>query len=244
MIHQTKAIILHSIKFGETSLVVTAYTSRFGLQTYMLNGIRAQKKGGTKAGMFQPAALLDVVAYHNEQKNMQRIKEASWATIYRQLFSDVVKNCIALFMIELLHKTLRQPETNPDLFAFVEDSLLHLDQAANKSAANFPLFFALNLAGFFGFKLHFNTKLSAPFFLDLKEGLFTKEQPHHPQFLDPQPAEIISELLKLRHPDEFHQIALNKQERKNLLIAIEDYYVLHVPGFKRLRAFQVLSEVL
>lgn len=244
MIHQTKAIILQSVKYGETSLVVTAYTSEFGLQTFMLKGIRSQKKGGSKVGMFQPVALLDLIMHHNELKNMQLIKEASWATIYQQLLSDVVKNSMAVFMIELLHKTLRQPEKNMKLFLFVEDSLLHLDNADNKSAANFPLFFALNLADFFGFKLHPNPKLASPFYLDLREGIFTSEQPQHPQFLEPNLAQIISELLMMRQPEEFRQLSLNKQVRRNLLLAIEDYYVWHVPGFKRLRTLQVLNEVL
>lgn len=244
MIHQTKAIILQSVKYGDTSLVVTAFTSEFGLQTFMLKGIRSQKKGATKAGMFQPVALLDLMIYHNPLKNMQLIKEASWATIYKQLLSDVVKNSMAVFMIELLHKTLRQPEKNMDLFLFVEDSMLHLDSADNQSAANFPLFFALNLSEFFGFKLHPNPKLATPFYLDLREAVFTREQPQHPQFLEPQLAQIIADLLILRQPGEFGQIPLNKQVRRTLLLAIEDYYMLHVPGFKRLRTLQVLNEVL
>ncbi len=40
MIHKTKGIVLKTVKFGETSLVVTAFTEMFGLQSYMVNGIR------------------------------------------------------------------------------------------------------------------------------------------------------------------------------------------------------------
>lgn len=244
MTHSTKAIILQSVKYGETSLVVSAYTELFGLQTYMVNGVRSSRKGSSKAAMFQPASILDLQVYHQEQKNMQRIKEMSWAVLYDNVLSDVIKNSIALFMVELLHRSLKQPESNADLYAFTEDAMIHLDKAPANVAANFPLFFALNLADFFGFKMHPDPKLQPPFFLDLQEGFFTEEQPKHPQFLAPDLAGITAELLKMRQPEEFSELHLNKQTRRILLHAYEDYYALHVPGFRRLRTLQVLSEVL
>lgn len=244
MTHSTKAIILQSVKYGETSLVVSAYTELFGLQTYMVNGVRSSRKGSSNAVMFQPASILDLQVYHQEQKNMQRIKEMSWAVLYDNVLSDVIKNSIALFMVELLHRSLKQPESNADLYAFTEDALIHLDKAPANVAANFPLFFALNLADFFGFKMHPDPKLQPPFFLDLQEGFFTEEQPRHPQFLAPDLAGITAELLKMRQPEEFSELHLNKQTRRILLHAYEDYYALHVPGFRRLRTLQVLSEVL
>ena len=76
MIHKSKGVVLRSVKYGETSLVVTAFTELFGLQSYIVNGVRiVSKKGSSKAVFFQPSALLDLVVYHNEYKNLQRIKE-------------------------------------------------------------------------------------------------------------------------------------------------------------------------
>ena len=57
-------------------------------------------------------------------------------------------------------------------------------------------------------------------------------------------AETISELLKMQHPGELVQLPLNKQVRRTLLHAMEEYYTLHIPGFKKLRTLQVLNEVL
>ena len=99
--------------------------------------------------MFQPAAMLDLVIYHQESKNLQRLKEYSWNHLYQHIFSDVVTHAVALFMIELLQKCLKQPEPNPELYYFMEDALNGLDQADQRIQANFPLFFALHLAGFF-----------------------------------------------------------------------------------------------
>ena len=155
MIHKTKGIVLRAIKYGETSLVLTVFTELFGLQSYIVNGVRTvSKKGSSKSVFFQPSAILDLVVYHNEFKNLQRIKEYKWAHLYQHIFSDVRKNSVALFMVELLTKCLKQPEPNPELFYFVEDALVHLDRSGDTVAANFPLFFALHLAVFFGFRIN------------------------------------------------------------------------------------------
>src|SRR4030095_16555116 len=130
MLHKTKGIILRSIKYGETSLVVSIFTEQLGLQSYLVNGVRqASPKGATKAILFQPSAILDLVTYHNEFKNLQRLKEFKWAYLYQHILSDVMKNAVALFMIELLTKCLKQPEANAELFNFVEDALHHLDES-------------------------------------------------------------------------------------------------------------------
>ncbi|MFL5772605.1 MAG: DNA repair protein RecO, partial [Flavisolibacter sp.] len=147
MISKTKGIVLRTVKYGETSVVVTMFTELYGLQSYLVNGVRTTgKHGNTKAALFQPAAILELEAYHNELKNLQRLKEYRWAYLYQNILSDVTKNAVAMFMIELLTKCLKQPEGNNELFYFVEDALHHLDTATEKVTANFPLFFALHVA--------------------------------------------------------------------------------------------------
>src|SRR4030095_15783391 len=148
-LHKTKGIVLRSVRYGETSLIVTILTGLFGIQSYLVNGVRASTKKGTgKANLFQPAAILDLIVYHNELRNLQRIKEFRWAHLYQNIFSDIKKNAVSLFMVELLTKCLKQPEANEDLFQFAEDAFLHLDQSSETVTANFPLFFALHVAVF------------------------------------------------------------------------------------------------
>jgi len=151
MLHSTKGIVLRTVKYGETSLIVTIFTELFGVQAYLVNGVRAStKKGAGKANLFQPSAILDLVVYHNELKHLNRIKEFKWGNLYMHILSGVKKNAVALYMVELLTKCLKQPEANPELFHFVEDSFLHLDKSSDAVTANFPLFFALHLPVFFG----------------------------------------------------------------------------------------------
>src|SRR4026207_297336 len=148
-LHKTKGIVLRTVKYGETSLIVTIFTELFGLQSYLVNGVRTSTKKGTgKANLFQPTAILDLVVYHNELKQLNRIREFKWGYLYKHILTDVTKNAVALYMVELLTKCLKQPEANPELFHFTEDAFLQLDESTETITANFPLFFSLHLPVF------------------------------------------------------------------------------------------------
>ena len=243
-LHKTKGIVLRAVKYGETSLIVTMFTELFGLQSYLVNGVRTStKKGSGKANLFQPTAILDLVVYHNELKHLNRIKEFKWSYLYQHIFSDVPKNAVALFMIELLTKCLKQPEGNPELFDFCEDAFIHLDESTGSVMANFPLFFALHLPVFFGFRIsdEYSDNNSI---VDLQEGMFVPERPNHFHFLEGKQAEVTSELLKMMQPEELEQLKLNHDFRRQLLFAYETYYALHIQDFGTMKTLPVLKEVL
>ena len=90
MTHKSKAVVLRTVKYGESSLIVTMFTERFGVQSYMVKGIRSSGKAAAgKISFFQPAALLDLEVYQNPVKSLQYIKEYQWAHIYRsRLYSS------------------------------------------------------------------------------------------------------------------------------------------------------------
>lgn len=243
MTHKTKGIVLRTIKYGETSLVVTMLTELFGVQTYMVNGVRSSKQKTSKANYFLPGAILDLLVYHHEQKNMQRIREFNWSVIYQNVLSDVIKNSIALYMMELLYKCLKQPEQNTDLFYFCEDALQQLDKADKRVTANFALYFALHLTQFFGFRMNDDYSDNENI-LDLQEGSFESYLPNHPHFIDGENAYITSQLLKVMQPFELDQIKLHHETRRKLLLQYHDYYALHIPDFGEMKTLTVLHEVL
>jgi len=243
-VHKTKGIVLRTVKYGETSVIAAIYTELFGLQSYLVNGVRTTtKKGPGKASLFQPGAMLDLVVYHNDLKNLQRIKEFKWGYLYKNIFSDIFKNAVALFMVELLSKTIKQPEQNTDLFHFIEDAFLHLDESGQNVVANFPLFFSLHLATLYGFRLsdEYSPKNN---YLDLQEGEFVHEQPVHPYFLADPYSHTISQLLKTLQPHELSSIHLNRDARRILMIACQQFYALHIQDFGTMKTLPVLQEVL
>ncbi|MBM3440460.1 MAG: DNA repair protein RecO [Bacteroidetes bacterium] len=243
-LHKTKGIVLRSVKYGETSIIAGIYTELFGMQSYLVQGVRtSSKKGPGKANYFQPGTVLDMVVYHNELKQLQRIKEFKWAWLYRHTLSDVVKHSVLLYMTELMQKCLRQPEHHPELFHFMEDALQHLDQAERSTLANYPLYFSLHFCSFFGFRIN-DEMANSSMLLDLKEGSFVSEPPQHAYYIEGEMATLLAELLKVMQPHELNEITLQQQQRRKLLEAIELYYALHIAEFGKMKSAQILQEVL
>ena len=174
---------------------------------------------------------------------MNRIKEFSWACLYDTVLTDVIKNSIAAYMVELLQKSLKQPEANTDLFHFCEDALLQLDKSNKKIAANFPVFFALHLAYFLGFRITDNYD-AINNILDLQEGGFTDHQPLYPHFISGEAAALTSQLLKVMQPYELEDFKLNHAIRRQLLLSYQDYYALHIAEFGQMKTLLILHEVL
>ncbi len=243
-LHKTKGLVLRAVKYGDTSLVVTVFTELFGLQSYIVSGVRkSTKKGSGQANLFQPGALLDLVVYHSSSKSLQRIKEFQWSVLYVDLYASVLKHSVCLYMVELLIRSLKQPEPNPDLFYFVEDCLLALDKSEDAVVANIPLFFCIHLAHFFGYRL-VDDRDEAGSWLDLREGQFVPNAPMHPDFLQQADADVVLQLLRVMHPAELSEVRMNRDVRRRLLQAMELYYQLHQPDFGSLRSLPVLRTVL
>lgn len=244
MLHHTKGIIIRSVNYGETSLVLSIFTELFGLQQYIVNGVRTSKRSsGFSAAQMQVGNMLDMVVYQNQRNTLQRIKECKQYIHYSSLFGDVTKNAVMLFMIEVLQKALKQPDPQPELFYFIEDMIRGLDTASPSQTANIPLFFMLHLSHFFGFRMmdNYSEEMSM---LDLHEGQFISSAPMHQMVLVPPLSGHVSQLLRVMQIEELDQVRLNRQLRTELLDACIDYYSLHINPFGPLRSLPVIRTLL
>jgi DNA repair protein RecO (recombination protein O) len=242
MIYSTKGIVLRTIKYGETSVIAAIFTEMFGIRSYIVNGVWARGKT-SKAHFFQPSSMLEMYVYNSELKNLQRIREVSWSYIYRNVLSDVTKNAVALYMVELLQKCLKQPESNPDLFNFCEAAFLELDTADAEATGNFPLYFCLRLAHFFGFRLQNNYSPETNLF-NCREGSFVTGAQADDMLIDAGTSFHISQLLKAKQAGPPAEIKLNKNIRQRILSALENYYAFHIPEFGVMKTLPVLHELL
>ncbi len=243
MLHKTPGIVLRTVKYGDTSLILSIFTELFGIQSYIVNGVRSSKPKAAKGNLLQPGNILDLVVYHHEQKNLQRISEFKLGHVYTSMHVNIVKNTVALYLIELLQKTLKQPEAQPELYNFAADSFKALDAATSGAAANIPLYFTLKLAAHLGFHFAGHYSPYTPY-LDLQQGIFTDLPPHHTQYLDEVSSQITDRLQQVRHPSDLGTIELSKDRRRNLLYAYLDFYQLHIPDFKELHSPPILNEIL
>ncbi|MBO9729097.1 MAG: DNA repair protein RecO [Chitinophaga sp.] len=243
MLHKTRGIVLRTVRYGDTSLIVTMFTELFGVQSYMVNGARSSKPKAAKGNLLQPGNILELVVYHNEIRNLQRISEFKLAYIYQSIHLNVVKNTVALYMIELLQKCLKQPEQQLDLYYFTEHTLQLLDVSALPVVANLPLYYTLKVGEQLGFRLNGRFSEYTPY-LDLQEGTFTDLPPHHSDHLDAQNSELTDQLFQCTEVQHLAAITMNKDKRRKLLYAYLDFFRLHLPDFTEMHSPPILHEIL
>jgi DNA repair protein RecO (recombination protein O) len=239
MLSTTKGIILHFIKFGETSVIATIYTERFGRQSYMVNSAFG-KNAKNKASLLQPMFLLEMVVYHKQTREVQRLKEFKTYTAFQTIPFNVNKSAQTIFIAEVLFKLLREEESNPELYHFIETSILYLDQM-KEGVNNFHLFFLAKLTSFLGIYPNIDSEENSSW-LDMKKGTSTTTEPAHSMFMDKEQTDVFNQLVNL-NIDDLPRFCLNRPLRKSLLAKMVDYYREHFESMGEIKSLPVLNEV-
>lgn len=243
MLQQTRGLVLRAIKYGETSLICTIFTEAFGVQSYIVQGVRSSKSKQQKAGMLQPATLLELVVYQKPHHNLQRIKEFHPAYIYTSLQEEVVKNCIAMFSAEVLLRTLPEHAPIPEMFAFSYEYFCMLDASATSRVANFPLYFIIECSRLMGYEIKGSYSGDTPY-INLKEGAFTHFPPSVASYLDNEDIKILSALLDANSLNEAGNIEMNAPMRYRLLEWYIEFLYLHTQHTGNIKSLGILRSVL
>ena len=220
MIFKTRGIVFRFTKFQETSIIVSIFTDRFGLQSYIVNGVRS-KSAKNKIALYQPLTLLNLVVYHREHANIERIREVSCLHPYHTLTSDIRKSTQALFIAEILNKTVREESHAGEVFDFLVDSLVTLDSLPGRSE-NFHLLFLVQLSRFLGFGIS-NTG-------DLLAGVNVGDDVDS----------LLQEILRAGYDTPLN---ITNMQRQVLLDLLLRFYALHIEQLGEIKSVQVLREI-
>jgi DNA repair protein RecO (recombination protein O) len=240
MLHKTAGIVLKTTNYAESSVVAKIYTEKFGLQAYIINGVK-KPKAKIRMNMLQPLSILDMVVYHKQNVGIQRIAEARQSPILVSIPYHIVKSSIALFLDEMLYKSLKHPNHEPLLFEFLKNAILYLDHTPEK-CSNYASVFLIQLSRFLGFNPDISYADTALYF-DLVNGIFTNYMPTHTQYIGTNNLKNWVKLLRcsLTATD---LLNLNANNRKHFLDQIITYYSLHIDGLGEIKSHLVLEEVL
>ncbi len=240
MLHKTKGIVFKVTDYGESSVIVQLFTEKFGLQSYMVNGAK-KPKAKISRNMLQPLHLVDMVVYHKNTGNVQRIKELKNAPLLQSIPYDIIKSSIAIFLNEVLYKSVKQQAADETAFGFIFSAIEWLDHQT-EGLANFHLLFLIQLTRYLGFYPDRYLSAEADYF-DLKNGCFSKYKPDGLFYLSPPHTQNFFRLLQSNF-ENAGSVKLGNEERRYLLQKMLDYYALHIEGFGNIKSHEVLEEVL
>lgn len=240
MLSKAKGIVLKKIDYSDNSVIVKIYTNLNGMQSYLVNGIKG-KRAAIKPSHLLPLTLVEIEAYHQQNKNLQRIKELKCVPILNNLHFNIQKSTVALFIAEVISKTIVQ-ENNADenLFDFLFNCIQFLDMD-DENTANFPLLFLLKLSRFLGFNPKQNYSDTDCYF-SINQGCFVNQSFFEPNVCD---AEVSLHLSKLLAADftNYGTVLLNQNLRNSILDVILNFYTLHEIGLGNLNSYKVFKQV-
>lgn len=239
MLTKTQAIVLHSLKYGETRLIVDMFTRSQGRQSFIVS-IPKSVKGKIKKQLFQPLTLLEIESDLRPKLQLQKLSDVRLASPFSSIPFDPNKLSISLFIAEFLYYALRSEQHNEPLFDYIVNSIQWLDAQTDRFA-NFHLVFLMRLSRFLGFYPNLEHYQSGDYF-DLRESIFLSAPPVHRDFLHPQEAEKIQLMMRMDFPT-MHLFRMSHQERNRLLEVSLIYYRLHLPDFPELKSVSVLQEL-
>ncbi|MFD2203919.1 DNA repair protein RecO [Shivajiella indica] len=174
MLTKTQGIVLSYIRYRETSIIVKIFTRELGLKAYIVNGVRSTK-AKTKMGFYQPLTLLDLVVYEKENVSLNRISEIKLSKSFQRIPFDFLRSGIAMFIAEVLGKSIYEGYQNESLFDFLMDSIQLLDEE-KVILSHFPIAFLWETSRYLGFA----PDEAGEFFEELKENL-TKQIDWEPE---------------------------------------------------------------
>jgi DNA repair protein RecO (recombination protein O) len=221
MVHKTRGVVFRFTRYGETSIIVNIFTEMFGLQSYIVNGVRSTA-ARNKIALYQPLTLLELVVYHRPNANINRIKEVRCLHPYQTITADVRKSAIALFLNELLNKTVKEESHAADLCTFLINSLVMLD-TIDRNTENFHLLFMIRLSRLLGF------------------GAFNVNEVLGVRVVDQETERLLEEMLDGGYDK---PLIISNAKRREILELLIKFFADHIGTLGDLRSLLVLREVL
>lgn len=237
MIEKTRGIVLKSVNYRDNSVIVHIYSEVFGMQSYLVNGVRNQK-GPIRPSHLMPLNLVEMVVYHKENQDLHRIRELKCTPILNEVHFDVVKNSIAMFMTEILDACIHGEEANSELFEFLFHFVQVLDLEHEK-LANYPIAFLIRLSRYLGCSP--DTNHEPGYLLQIDNGRFAPLEHCHGPTFNRESSAICFDFLKA---SDWHEVTMNRDQRTALLEELIRYYDYHALHGRMIKSHVVLREVL
>lgn len=137
---KTEGIILGLHKKSDSKSLVEVYTRTDGRKTFSVFGSRWKS-------VLMPLSYVELTYTMNSALPFAAINSAQ--RIYVPTREDVPHYCMAMFMAEVLEKSLRHPMQDESLFVWLTDCLQRLDQTDDLSA--WPAYFLAQLSAQLGY---------------------------------------------------------------------------------------------
>lgn len=237
MLVETSIIVLNYTRYYDSSVIVHALSEHYGRISFMLYGIATKKQ--SKLTAFQPLYLLDIQLYYKADRGLQKLKEYKLNPPLSNIVNDIRKSTLALFLAELISKTVKEEYADKTLFSFIKTSILFLEEI-EYNLAFFHLVFLIKLSRFLGFAPESNTSNFR--YYDYKDGVHVTTKPYHKHYMVDADFQLCILLMNVNYSN-LDEVKMDIKKRDSVLEILLDLYEIHILNFNSLKSYSVLKEV-
>jgi DNA repair protein RecO (recombination protein O) len=124
---KTEAFVLKSLKYGETSKIVTLFTKDFGKMSALVKGARNYKS--RLCGVLETMNYVNTIIYKKDNRDLQLLTSAEYILSFKNIMTDFQKLQIAFRIIEMVNKSIIFSEKNKLIFDLLLQTFSRLDNS-------------------------------------------------------------------------------------------------------------------
>ena len=239
MYEKLKGIVLNTIRYSDKHNIVHIYTDGRGLMSFAVP-LGKTYAARMRNALLMPLSLVDLEAGVRAGRDLALLREVRRNYPLATIYSDPLKNAIALFISELLAHVIQEPEGNEYMFRYIEQSVQLLEQMPGQ-VANFHICFLYHLGVHLGIQPNLESYCKGYWF-DMTEGVFASAAVRGHAMLQPQEAQVIHLLSRMTFSN-MTVFRFSRDERNRMLDVIINYYRLHNAAIGTLRSPDILKQL-
>jgi DNA repair protein RecO (recombination protein O) len=133
MLQRTRAYVLRSVAFGETSRISTVFSYEYGKFSLIAKGYRTPSSACARA--LEPFREIELVYYHRPDRELQIASQAEVIAWHPGIEERLDRFGYASAVLELCDRLLPTDEPSPDLYEALADTFEVLGQVSRARAA-------------------------------------------------------------------------------------------------------------
>lgn len=239
MYEKLKGVVLNTVRYSDKHNIVHIYTDGRGLMSFAVP-LGKTNAARMRNAMLMPLSLVELEAGVRPGRDLSMLREVRRSYPLATVYSDPVKNAIALFISELLAHVIQEPEGNDPLFRYIEQAVRLLEQMPGQ-VANFHICFLYHLGAHLGIQPNLESYHKGYWF-DMTEGIFVPAAVRGHMHLKPDEAQVIHLLSRMTFSN-MGVFRFSREQRNRVLDLIISYYRLHNAAIGTLRSPDILKQL-
>lgn len=239
MILTSEIIVLHKTKYKDSGLIVHGYSNTGGRQGFIVRNGRSSKNYAA-ISQLHPLSIIEAELTPGEKGDLKTIREFRTLFNLPSIRTNVSKSTIAIFVSELIYRSIKEVEQNRDLFGFLKRAVLLLE-GLEDNYANFHLWFIVEFSGMVGYSPENNFSAQNEYF-DIISARFCPFSQNQETCLNNANSHILHSILESGESS-IGMLKISGRQRFSFISGMLNYLGHHMGHPINIQSLEILREV-